>query len=202
MKFKWTFVPIMALCVLGAALPVRSQVTYSAEEGKLPFTVGVGFSNFSDDWGVQNPRQDGITLWADWRVPGLPGPLSRLEGLGIEFEGRDINYGTPSSIPGHRMDTALGGPTYEWRRAGRIRPFAKYLVGIGSIDFPNGTNYQHDTRTVYEPGGGVDLRCWSRFSARVEYDYQYWHQIFGPRDLTPNGVSVGVVYDFGMRPTR
>jgi opacity protein-like surface antigen len=193
------FVPIMALLILCAALPARSQVTYSAEEGKLPFTVGVGFSNFSDDWGIQNPRQDGVTLWADWRFPGLPGGL---KGLGVEFEGRDINYGTPSYLPGHRMDTALGGPVYEWRRKGRIRPYAKYLLGIGSIDFPNNTTYQHDTRAVFEPGGGVDVRFWSRLSARAEYDYQFWHQIFGPNDLTPNGVSVGVVYDFGMRSSR
>jgi opacity protein-like surface antigen len=199
MRCKWMFLPITALFILGTALPALSQVTYSAEEGKLPFTVGVGFSNFSDDWGTTNPRQDGVTLWVDWRLPGLPGAL---KGLGVEFEGRDINYATPSTLPGHRMDTALGGPVYQWRRKGRIRPYAKYLLGIGSIDFPNGTNYQHDTRTVYEPGGGVDVRFWSRLSVRAEYDYQFWHQIFGPNDLTPQGVSFGVVYDFGMRSSR
>ena len=196
MRSKWSFVSITVLFILGVALPARSQVTYSAEEGKLPFTVGVGFSNFSDDWGYKNPRQNGVTLWVDWRVPGLP-PV--LHGLGIEFEGRDINYGTPSYIPGHRMDTGLGGPIYEWRGKNRIRPFGKYLMGIGSIDFPDGTNYQHDTRVVFEPGIGANVRVWNRFSARVEYDYQFWHQIFGPRDLNPQGISVGMVYDFGMR---
>lgn len=196
MRSRWKFFSVMFLLIAGAALPARSQVTYSAEEGKLPFTVGLGFSNFSDDWGVTNPRQDGITLWADWRLPRLP---ARLNGLGIEFEGRDINFATPSGIPGHRMDTALGGPSFEWRRAGRIRPFVKYLMGIGSIDFPNPSTYQHDTRVVFEPGGGAEVRCWTRFSVRAEYDYQYWHQLFGSNDLTPQGVSVGVVYDFGAR---
>ena len=98
------------------------------------------------------------------------------------------------------MDTALIGPVYEWRRKGKIRPFGKYLLGIGSIDFPGGSpTYSHDTRTVYEAGGGVDVRFWKRCSARGEYDYQWWHQLFGPHDLTPSGVTVGVVYDFGSR---
>lgn len=195
MRSKLMVLSVIALSSIGAALQAHAQVTYSGAEGKLPFTVGVGFSNFSDDWGVQNPRQDGITLWVDWRLPNMP-PV--LDGIGVEFEGRDLNYATPSYLPGHRMDTALGGPIYQFRRNGRIRPFGKYLMGIGSIDFPSpGSKYSHDTRSVFEPGAGADFRFFSRFSARAEYDYQFWHAIFGPRDLNPQGISVGVVYDFG-----
>jgi len=200
MRWKWIVLPVVILFVLGAALPAIAQVAYSAEEAKQPFTVGAGFSNFSDDWGITNPRQSGITMWADWRVPHVP---PTLRGLGIEFEGRDINFSTPSDLPGHRMDTALGGPMYEWRGRGRIRPFGKFLMGIGSIDFPfTGSTYNHDTRTVLEPGGGADMRFWTRFSVRAEYDYQFWRQIFGPNDLNPQGISVGVVYDFGLRSSK
>ena len=174
---------------------MSAQVTYSREEGNQPFTVGVGFSNFSDDWGTQNPRQDGITMWVDWRLPAMP---RLLNGLGIEFEGRDLNYAIPSYLPGHRMDTAQGGPLYQHRRNGRIRPDAKYVMGIGSIDFPSPGPPTLTTRgAVFEPGAGADVRFFSRFSARAEYDYQFWHAIFGPHDLNPNGVTVGVVYDFG-----
>jgi hypothetical protein len=197
MQWKLMVLPVLALFSIGAALPARGQVTYSAEEGNLPFTVGAGVSDFSDDWGIKNPRQVGITAWVDWRVPFVP---ARLNGLGIEVEGRDINYATPSYLPGHRMDTILGGPIYQFRRKGRVRPFGKYLLGIGSIDFPSpGSTYSHDTRVVFEPGGGADVRFWSRFSVRAEYDYQFWHAIFGPHDLNPNGVTVGAVYDFGSR---
>jgi hypothetical protein len=129
MRWKWLILPVVLLFIVGAALPACSQVTYSAQEGKLPFTVGVGFSNFSDDWGVLNPRQSGVTLWVDGRLPHLP---PKLDGLGLEVEGRDINYTTPSYLPGHRMDTLLGGPIYEWRRKGRIRPFGKYPLGLAA----------------------------------------------------------------------
>ena len=98
------------------------------------------------------------------------------------------------------MDTALGGPMYQFRRHhSRIRPYVKYLMGIGSIDFPNGTYYSHDTRAVFAPGGGVDVRFWNSFSVRGEYEYQYWHQLFGVHDLNPNGYTIGAVYDFGLR---
>lgn len=196
MRRKLRMVPILVLIFMGAASKARAQVTYSAKEGKLPFTVGAGVSDFSDDWGYLNPRQVGITVWVDWRLPHMP---RVLRGLGIEFEGRDVNYSTPSYIPGHRMDTALGGPIYQFRRQSRIRPYLKYMAGIGSIDFPNDSDYSHDTRTVLAPAGGVDVRFWSGFSVRGEYEYQFWHQLFGPHDLTPNGYTIGVVYDFGLR---
>lgn len=197
MRWKLTAVPLLALFLIYASISAHAQVTYSAEQGKQPFTIGVGVSNFSDDWGIQDPRQVGITMWVDWRFPFVP---SVLNGLGLEFEGRTIQFATPSSLPGHRMDTALGGPIYEFRRKSRIRPLVKYDMGIGSIDFPSpGSTYNHDTRAVFEPGGGVDVRFWSRFSARATYDYQFWHQIFGPHDLNPNGFTIGAVYDFGLR---
>ena len=195
---KLMVLPLLALFFLGVALPCRAQVTYSAEGGgKVPFTVGAGVSNFSDDWGVLNPRQTGMSVWVDWRFPHMPRVLN---GLGVEFEGRTLQWGTPSYLPGHRMDTALGGPIYQFRRYKRIRPFGKYLLGIGSIDFPiPGSNYNHDTRVVFEPGVGADLRVWNSISVRGTYDYQFWHQIFGLNDLNPNGFTIGAVYDFGLR---
>jgi opacity protein-like surface antigen len=194
MRWKFTFLSVLTLLFFGATSRAGGQVTYSAEEGKLPFTVGLGVSNFSDDWGISNPRQVGITLWGDWRFR-LPGVF---QGLGLEFEGRDVNYATPSGIPGHRMDTALIGPVYQWRKSSRFRPYGKYLLGMGSIDYPSaGLTQTHNTATVFEMGGGIDARVMSRFSIRAEYDYQFWHQLFGPSALTPSGVSVGAVYDFG-----
>jgi opacity protein-like surface antigen len=194
-RWKLSGFLVLALLLAGTASPARAQVTYAAEEGKLPFTVGAGASYFSDDWGIANPHQVGFNVWADWRFR-LP---SFFDGLGVEFEGRDVNYATPSGIAGHRMDTALGGPIYQWRKHDRFRPYVKYLIGIGSIDYPAPFLTQsHDTATVFAPAGGIDIRVWRRVSVRAEYEYQYWHHVFGDtNDLTPNGFSFGAVYDFG-----
>ena len=127
MRWKLTVVFVLALFV-GAGSGARAQVTYAGSAGKQPFTVGVGASSFSDDWGIKDPRQVGITLWVDWRIPRLP---SALDGLGLELEGRDVNYDTPSYLPGHRMDTALGGAIYQWRKHERFRPFFR----DGEVEF-------------------------------------------------------------------
>jgi hypothetical protein len=198
MRWKLIVVPVLALLFFGAALPAHSQVIYSAQESSLPFTLGAGFSNFSLDWGTSNPRMSGYTLWGDWRISRVP-PV--LRGIGIEAEGRDVLWGAPTSLKGHRMTTGSGGVIYEWRRAGRLRPYGKFLIGFGSISFPgNAPNYNHDTRTIYEPGGGLNVRAWKQFSVRGEYVYQFWPNMFvSGSSLTPNGFSVGTVYDFGRR---
>jgi hypothetical protein len=197
MRWKLIFVPVLALFFVGAALSAHSQVVYSAQQGSLPFTVGGGFSNFSIDWG-QSRRMSGYTLWGDWRISRVP---PALRGIGIEIEGRDINWGAPTAIKGHRMTTGSGGVIYEWRggeRLPRFRPYGKFLIGFGGIAFPgNAPNYNHDTPTVYEPGAGLNVRAWKQLLVRGEYVYQWWPNMFGSGSLTPNGFTVGTVYDFG-----
>jgi opacity protein-like surface antigen len=176
-----------------AAIPAFSQVAPSAHEGGLPLVVGVGFSNFATDFGPGR-RMDGVSVWADWQPSRLPGAL---RGLGIEAEGRDINFGRPSALSKMRQDTAEGGPIYTWRHYRNFHPYAKYLIGFGSIDFPPYGTYSHDTRTVLIPGGGAEYRAYRNIWVRGDYEYQYWRHIFGPHDLNPNGVTIGVSYDFG-----
>src|SRR5215472_10530253 len=112
MQRKLIFVPVLALFFVGAALSAHSQVVPSAEEAKLPLTIGWGFSNFSLDWGTSNPRMSGYTLWGDWRLSRMP---LALRGFGIQLEGRDINWSAPKNLPGHRMTTGSGGVIYQWR---------------------------------------------------------------------------------------
>ena len=194
MRRNLFLVLLLSLLSFGSASRLTAQVTYSAREGRTPLSVGFGVADFSDDWGTQNPRQIGLTLWVDWRLPHMP---SKLRGLSLEVEGRDVNYATPDYLPGHRMTTGLAGPMFQWRREHRIRPYAKYLMGIGNLDFPGGCCYQQDTRAIFAPAGGADVRLIGRLSARGEYEYQFWHAIFGPHDLTPQGFTFGVVYDLG-----
>ena len=96
---------------------------------------------------------EGITAWVDVFPWGMP---PKMHGLGIEAEGRDINFNRPSGITKLRHDTGLIGPIYSLHHFKNVRPYAKYLMGIGSIDFPatvGPPTYTHDTFLVLAPGG-------------------------------------------------
>lgn len=94
----------------------------------------------------------------------------------------------------------MGGVIYSLPRWYYFRPYAKFIAGLGGIDFPNmGTTahpYSHDTFLVTAPAGGADVRIFPHIWVRAEYQFQQWHQTFGPHDLTPNGVTIGASWDF------
>ena len=188
---------IVASLLLAAAFPASAQVVPAAEKHGLPLVVGVGFSDFNSDWnyGVRGGRLAGGTVWADWNFYGAP---SFLHGLGIEAEARDLNYARTGNVPNMRQDTAQIGAIYTWRHYQRVHPYAKYLAGLGSIDFQHtDPHYSHDTRTVYTPGGGVEYRAWRNVWVRGDYEYQFWTDFFRHHTMNPNGVTLGVSYDFG-----
>lgn len=176
--------------LLCAPRPSAGQAALAAEENMSPWSVGAGFSNFDIDWG-HSRRMDGITAWLDWRVPTH---LPLLNRVGFEAEGREIDFQKPSSLPVMRQETGLGGITAELPGRRHLHPYAKYLIGIGGVYFAS-SGYSHDTRKVLAPGGGVDWRLRHGLSLRAEYEYQFWRHLFGPHDLTPNGVTVGVVWN-------
>jgi hypothetical protein len=145
----------------------------------------------------------------DWNLQRLRGP-GVLRGLGVELEGRDINFALPAVLSNSavgdsgtnlRQDTALGGVIYHWRRYRRVRPYGKVLAGLGSIDFPplpaSPAWYRHDDRTIVALGAGADLHVWRAVWIRADWEYQFWPNLFGdPHSLTPSGVTLGAVYDF------
>jgi opacity protein-like surface antigen len=179
----------------------HAQTFYSAQERNVPFAFGTGMSNFDLDWGTSHGnerRMDGITVWLDYTPPKLP---RLLNGLDIEIEGRDINYALPSSLKRMRQDTGAGGLIYSYHRYGVIHPYAKALVGMGSIDFAPTGQYTHDTRIIYAPGAGLELRAFKSIKVRADYEYQFWPRLFGPNSLNPNGFTIGTEYDFRPRPT-
>ncbi len=181
---------LLAAVMVSAVVPIYSQVAPEAKAPGIPLTVGVGYSNYATDW---SGRLEGPALWLDWNF--YTGPQF-LHGFGIEMEARDLNYGR--SVPKLRMDTISGGAIYTVRHFRRFSPYAKFLVGYGSMDFVvNIPNYTHDTRTLYAPGGGVDYRLFRNISVRGSYDYQFWSNFFNHHALNPNGVTVGLSYDLG-----
>jgi opacity protein-like surface antigen len=176
---------------VAAAVPAFSQVVPEATEGGIPLVVGVGYSNFYTDW---SGRLSGPALWIDWNLYGGP---SFLRGLGIEAEARDLNYDRTGGVPNLRQDSLEGGPLYTWRRYHNVHPYAKFLMGYGSIDFTlrNAPYYHHDSRTMYTPAGGVEVRAWRNVWVRGDYEYQFWNSLFNNHDLNPQGFTVGVSYD-------
>jgi len=212
MIFRRTAVALAALLV-GAAFPVVAQVVPSAESGGLPLVAGGGASRFNMDCGPfiygATCYMNGITLWVDWNLQRLPG-RGLLRGLGVELEGRDINFGLPASLANNavgdsgsnlRQDTGLGGVIYHWRRYRVVRPYGKVLAGLGSIDFPplpaSPAWYRHDNRTITALGAGADVHAWRTVWIRADWEYQFWPDLFGnPHSLTPTGITLGAVCDF------
>jgi opacity protein-like surface antigen len=185
--------------IVASACDCPAQTIYTARERTVPFAVGAGMSNFDIDYGQyrgKERRMEGITLWLDYTPPNLPG---FLRGLDLEIEGRDINYALPSNMSRMRQSTAAGGALYSWRRY-RVVPYAKYLLGMGSLDFPKIGAYSHDTRAISAPGAGLELRAFRNITLRADYEYQFWPHLFGPNALNPNGFTISSAYDFRLRP--
>ena len=190
--------PCLALLVAGSLGSARAQTVYSAHQPQpLPLAVGFGVSNFDLDYGKdvnRERRMTGITATFD---TGLPHASGLLRGFGLEVEGRDINYSRPASLNRMRQTTILGGTTYTWPYSRTVHPFAKYLLGMGSIDFPQiGPKYKHDTRAIQAPGIGLECKLFHALSVRGDYEYQFWPHLYGPHSLTPNGFTLATLYDF------
>lgn len=181
---------VFAILFLTVSVPVFSQVVSGGSGGGLPLVIGVGFSDYNTDW---SGRLDGVTLWVDWSINRGP---SFLHGLGIEAEGRDLNFGR-KNIPTLRQDTGEGGAIYTWRHYRNFHPYGKGLLGFGSFDFGHlNPTYSHATRTVYALGGGVDYRAWRNVWVRGDYEYQFWPDFWNHHTMNPGGFTIGASYDF------
>lgn len=182
---------ILTVLVFAAVIPAPGQVVPQAtESGGVPLTIGIGYSNYYTNW---NGRLSGPVIWANWSFYGR---RSYLHGFGIELEGRDLNYGRTGSVPNLRMDTATAGVIYTWHRFDKFNPYAKYLAGLGSIDFiSSNPSYRHDTRTISSWGGGLEYRLFPQVCVSADYEYQFWPQL-PLHTLNPQGFTIGAEYDF------
>jgi opacity protein-like surface antigen len=194
MQFKHVRWFLFAVLLLVFGKTGDSQVVPQANAGNgRGFNVGAGLSSYDVDWG--HGRMVGGTIWGDWYPKMLTG---RLDGLALEVELRDISLDRGTHPSNFRQDTATGGVLYSWPHYNRFRPYGKFLIGLGSIDFmvPAVPNYTHDTRTIFAPGLGIDYRAFGPMWLRVDYEYQDWPQLFGGT-LNPQGFTFGATYDFG-----
>ncbi len=196
---------LLLALTLGAAVPVFSQVVPAATGGQgLPISIGAGISSFNPDF--DNGRMLAGVLWIDF-IPPLP---TRLHGLGLEVEGDDIAFDPNKAQARIREQVASGGATYAIRSFRGVRPYAKYLMGFGNVDYPIRTGSYHQTRTVTTCGGGASFRVLPGVSVRAEYEYQFWPDFWITSEknlkdagsLNPNGITVGASYQFSSLHLR
>jgi len=195
MRLKPTLGLIFAALVACAVPPMHAQSVPAAWERTLPLAAGGGISDFDVDWGKS--RMMGVAAWVDYFPRWLP---TRLQGLGIEAEARDLNFGRPSTLPSNfRLTTGGGGAIYTWRHFRDFRPYAKFLGSFGSLDFKvKNPAYTHDTRTVTTAGAGFEYRAYRNIWVRADYEYQFWPQLFQHKQtLDPQGITIGGSYHFG-----
>jgi opacity protein-like surface antigen len=168
-----------------STLSVCAQVAPTVKVSGLPFGVGAGVTDYSLDYGPGR-RMIGASAWIDYRI---------WHGLGVEAEGTSIFADRPDSLTRMKQDTIKGGAIYKYHPVFHITPYAKGLIGLGSIDFPDRNPlYTHDTYTVYAVGGGAEYRVWKTLSVRGDYEYEFWDQFRGGKFLNPNGFTVGATY--------
>ena len=178
------------IALLMFARLAQAQAAPSAYGPGHSLWVGGEYSNINASFPNQSPqRLWGISVFADYNVNGP---------LGVEGEARFLRF---NSFYGETEDNYLAGPRYVVRKFGRWQPYAKFLVGVGKIQYPFtiGTG----SYLALAPGGGLDYRISHRWALRGEYEYQIWTGSPGfsnepNHQLTPNGFHLGIAF----RPFR
>lgn len=167
---------ILAVLAVAAGRNAAAQSRESATAGRLFLWVGGGASGYYIQYGAV--KNLGITAYVD---------ADSVRRFGIEAEGRWLDWHQNNDI---HAETYLAGPRYHFN-VGRIQPYVKGLAGLGRFNFTN--NYAYGRYFVVAGGGGMDYRLSPRWSARADFEYQYWPQFtFGA--MSSGGVTVGVRY--------
>ena len=171
---------MLVLLAAAGVRPAHGQVAEAAVGGEQQFAVGGMVSAFHIDYGKRWLGGEGVYVDANIK-----------RHLGIEGQALWLNQHEES---GTHATTFLAGPRYSFNGIGRLRPYAKFLVGEGTFDFPYGLATGH--YVVLSPGAGIDFRVSHRIRWRVaDFEYQQWPWFtFG--SMSSYGVSMGVRYAF------
>lgn len=196
--FRKALIFLLGSCLLEFSVQSVAQVVPSAKQDVLPFEIGGGLSAFNPDLG--SGYMLGYTMWGDYSPAFL---TSRVHGLAIEAQIKDITFNRSSSQPNVTEKSFLGGANYAWHRYRNFYPMASAKVGYGTIDFLlyNNYAYTHDSRVIYSFSGGGQYRLWENVWAHADYEYQYWPQLFST-NLHPRGLTFGLAYDFRLPQRR
>jgi Outer membrane protein beta-barrel domain len=195
---------LFALLFVPAALLAQSP--RSAIGGDAGLWAGGEVSDFNPDFGCKsnmpfNCANDllGATALFDFNVKPR---------WGAEGEARWLHW---NGTGGQVESTYMIGPRYRVYRLNRFSFWTRVVAGGGwttTPDYPAAGSLK-GSYFVFAPGGTVDYRISSRLLVRADYEFQFWPSFAGPPSvsstgqltqnnggLSPNGVSVGVMYRF------
>ena len=169
--------------VLLSAAIAAAQVAPSVTGSRSTLSAGALYSNFASDY--TDHRLGGVTGFFDFNLTPR---------YGAEGEVRFLRF---NEFSGEHETHYLIGPRVAFRTNRRLVPYAKFLLGVGRITFPENSGY--GGFFAMAPGGGVDYKLTRRIKLRADYEYQIWPgapNIPGTpsHGMTPNGVSAGVSY--------
>lgn len=185
---------LLLLCLTTSFFAANAQVHEAAVGASPHLWVGVEGSDFRTDYNPIGGRLLGIGVYGDYYIK---------RSIGLEGEVRFLDLNKPS---GQTQKSFLAGPTgtvYRWRNlSGNV----KFLVGVGTINYPyipnTTTSLGYGSYFELEPGGNVEYRLTSRLKIRGEYDYQFLPSAPGiaitfpapSNGLTESGYSGGISY--------
>ena len=178
LRFSWFSILAIALLLAGGR-GLHAQAKPTATGLGTLISVGGEGSYYQMDYGKR--YVGGFAAFAEvdptWRY-------------GAEAEVRFSRFGADENVT---ETTYMAGPRVTLsRRQGKIRPYAKFLIGVGHINFP--FNYATGSYLAYAPGGGLDYVINERWTVRaVDVEYQNWPK-FTYGALNPYGISVGVAF--------
>jgi len=116
--------------------------------------------------------------------PLVPG----LDARGTFLMGSPFLSGSSCCGNSFHINSFLAGPKLTFRlKKGRIKPYAEFLVGVGSAAASSGESTS--TGFAYQPTGGVDVALIPRFDWRlIEVSYQR-----GPGDNDISNAQTGIL---------
>ena len=184
----------------GAAVCLVLLLSASFALGQLPSgNVYVGYSHTSTN--LVPGQSTGLNGWNG----SVEGKLFPFIGLVADFSGHYGSQSVPVACPlqllppcppqPSNVDVSeynfLFGPRASFS-AGKIRPFAEFLVGAGHVNANHGAG--SDTSFVDALGGGLDYRLFHAFGWRFEGDYVQTR--FFSTTQNSFRLSTGIVFHF------
>jgi hypothetical protein len=181
-----TIKKILVISAFMVPTALMAQVASSVTGRAATLWAGGEYSNYAPDYG--SGRLSGIGGLFDFNVTPK---------IGVVGEARWLRWGSASDS-GETQSDYLAGVKYRVIRFHKLDLNAKFLIGGVWINFP--VNIGSGSYFALEPGAHVDYHFARRFIVRGSYEYQLLPtapNIPGQpsNGLTPNGFSVGVLYN-------